>query len=186
MQDESLAQPPALSQLLWAIAVLGVTSLGGWPAYYHDSFVVHRRWLSDRDYLEGAAISNLVPGPTFTNFTIFAAHKLGGWIAVPLGLILVLLPGAVAMIAVTTVYGSGLASAAGVQLVLNGLSASATALVCVTIARVLRSRVMGRTELAIAAVAFIALGPLGLSLFVVVPPLVVAAVVLEHARRRTR
>jgi chromate transport protein ChrA len=102
---------------------------------------------------------------------------------VPLRELLVLLPGAVAMIVVSSAYSSGIAGAAAVQLVLKGLSAAATALVFVTLAHVLRSGSMRATELAIALAAFIALGPFGLSLFIVVPPLVVAAVGIEHARR---
>jgi chromate transporter len=181
--DLSSARVP-LRQLLFAICQLGLTSLGGWPSYYHDSFVLRRRWLSDSEYLEGAAISTLVPGPTFTNFTIFAAHRLNGWLAVVIGLLLVLVPGALAMLILGSVYGSAVVSTPPVQLALQGLGAGAAALVIVTLVRLLRAVSLDRVGLAIAAAAFVALGPLGLSLFLVVPPLVVVGVMWERSRQR--
>jgi chromate transporter len=181
--DVSSARVP-LRQLLLAMGQLGLTSLGGWPAYYHDSFVLRRRWLSDREYLEGAAISNLVPGPTFTNFTIYAAHRLSGWPAVLIGLLFVLVPGAAAMLVLGSLYGSAVVSTPPVQLALRGLGAGAAALVVVTVVRLLWSGSTDRVGLGIAAVAFVALGPLGLSLFVIVPPLLVIGVIWERVRQQ--
>jgi hypothetical protein len=86
-----------LPHLPIAFGELGLASLGGWPLYSH-----------------------LVPGPTFTNFTIFAAHRLHGWLAVPVGLLRVLLPSAAAMLVLGVIYGSGAASAAPVQFALRG------------------------------------------------------------------
>jgi chromate transporter len=171
------------SRLLSAIAMLGLTSLGGWLPYYHDALVEKRRWLSDQEYLEGAALSNAVPGPSFTNLTVYVTYRLGGWSSVAIGLLLVLLPGAAAMLALSLWYdwhGPGVGHDPLVTAGLKGLGAGAAAFTVITPVRLLRSRAVKLRGLVIAGAAVVALVGLGLSLLVAVPPLALLAIWLER------
>jgi chromate transporter len=170
-------------RLLSAIAMLGLTSLGGWLPYYHDALVEKRRWLSNQEYLEGAALSNAVPGPSFTNLTIYVTYRLGGWWSVLIGLLLVLLPGAAAMLALSFWYdlhGPGVGHDPLVNAGLKGLGAGAAAFTVITPVRLLRSRTVNLRGLVIAAIGFVALGLLGVSLLIAVPPLALVAIWLER------
>jgi chromate transporter len=172
-------------RLLSAIALLGLTSLGGWLPYYHDALVEKRRWLSNQEYLEGAALSNAVPGPSFTNLTIYVTYRLGGWLAVVIGLALVLLPGALAMLALTLWYdwhGPGVGHDPLVTAGLKGLGAGAAAFTAMTPIRLLQASAVGRRGLVVASIVCVAMGLLGYSLLVVVPPLALLAIWLERPR----
>lgn len=162
--------------LLGAFALLGVTSFGGWLAYFHDAFVDKRRWLTDQEYLEGAAISNIVPGASFLNFAIFASHRLGGWGMVPICAALILAPGAVLMLLLSMWYGSNSAHLPIVMHAMRGLAAAAAGLVVLTPIRLLRSQAYGVQNLLIAAATFAGLALLHLPMLAVVLPMIAAAV----------
>jgi chromate transporter len=54
------------AEVLWVFLKLGLTSFGGPVAhlgYFHDEFVVRRRWLDEPTYADVVALCQLLPGP---------------------------------------------------------------------------------------------------------------------------
>ena len=55
-----------LWEVFWAALRLGLTSFGGPIAhlgYFHDEYVVRRKWLDEHTYADMVALCQFLPGP---------------------------------------------------------------------------------------------------------------------------
>ena len=61
---------------------LGLLGFGGPAAHIalmHDEIVRRRRWISNDDFVDLLAATNLIPGPNSTEMAIHIGRRLGGW-----------------------------------------------------------------------------------------------------------
>lgn len=185
---EPVSRRVPLRLLLPVIGVIGLTSLGGGRfAYYHDAIVEKRGWFSDQEFLEGLVVSQIIPGPTFANFTVFVGQRLGGWLAALAGLTLILTPGALAMLLLSYLYTLGTTRVPLADAAFKGIGAAAAGLTVVMALRLIkvRSGIPNRPAIALAAITFLLLGPLQMSMILVVPPLAIVGLWLNRPRVRT-
>ena len=71
----------AAGEVLAAFLRLGLTSFGGPIAhlgYFHDEFVVRRRWLDEKTYVDLVALSQFLPGPASTKVGIAIGVNTAG------------------------------------------------------------------------------------------------------------
>lgn len=69
-------------EILRVFLRLGLTSFGGPVAhigYFHDEFVVRRRWLSDAQFGSSLAICQALPGPASSQLGFLIGLHRGGW-----------------------------------------------------------------------------------------------------------
>ncbi len=81
---------------------IGATGFGGPPAHIallRRLCVERRAWLSAREFEDGVAATNLLPGPASTQLAIFCAWRLRGAIGAVLGGICFIVPGLIAILA---------------------------------------------------------------------------------------
>lgn len=67
----------SLNQLILYFLKLGTIGFGGPPAlvsYMHRDLVEDRKWISDEDYKEGMALSQLAPGPLAAQLAIYLGY----------------------------------------------------------------------------------------------------------------
>ncbi len=71
----------SLGELAGLFLRLGVTAFGGPAAHIgmmRDEVVERRRWLTDAEFLDLLAATNLIPGPNSTEMAIHVGYKRGG------------------------------------------------------------------------------------------------------------
>ena len=71
----------SLGELAGLFLRLGVTAFGGPAAHIgmmRDEVVERRRWLSDAEFLDLLAATNLIPGPNSTEMAIHLGYRRGG------------------------------------------------------------------------------------------------------------
>jgi len=160
--------PVRTSVLAKAFAWIGLTSIGGGRAtYFYESFVVRRRWVDPEAFLKDLTISQLLPGPTLSNLAVALGHRLRGAAGAAFGVLAILVPGAVALLGLSALYfGRGVSPA--VATALQGMGAAVVGMLFVTTARLTRGALSGTGGKVIAALTFLAAGPLRLNALVVI------------------
>jgi chromate transporter len=158
---------PGLWRLTAVFTWIGLASLGGGrSAYFHDALVARRGWLRDEEFLQDLALSQVMPGPNFSNLAVGLGYRLRGYPGAACALVALVLPGAVIFLALALFLRHGLTADAGHALL--GMGAAVVGLIFVMTGRILRVGLRGRTALVLAAGTFLAVGPLRLPTYVAI------------------
>src|SRR5579859_1097298 len=161
----SLASPAAVEErrgspleVLLAFSKMGFSCFGGPIAhigYFREEFVVRRRWLDERAYVDLVALCQFLPGPASSQVGFSLGLMRGGYLGGLAAWLGFTLPSAVAL--VLFAFGaSALQGAAGTGL-LHGLKLVAVAIVAQAVLGMARSLCPDRPRASIATLALIAM-----------------------------
>ncbi|MFC0180771.1 chromate efflux transporter [Thorsellia kenyensis] len=92
---------PIIFLIFWVFLRLGLTSFGGPLAhigYFHQEFVVRRKWLSENEFNELVALCQFLPGPASSQVGLAIGFAKGGYIGAMLAWIAFTLPSVVMLI----------------------------------------------------------------------------------------
>jgi chromate transporter len=133
---------------------LGLTSFGGPVAhlgYFHEEFVVRRRWLDEKSYVDLVALCQFLPGPASSQVGIAVGLSRAGYLGALAAWTGFTLPSAVAM--VLFAYGvTAVGDAAGSGW-LHGLKVAAVAVVAQAVLGMMRALAPDRERATLAVVA---------------------------------
>src|SRR5512144_13138 len=158
----------SLLRLIAVFAWTGFSSLGGGrSAYFHDALVRRRRWIRHDEFVQDFTLSQVLPGPNFSNLAVVLGYRLAGFAGGVWGLLAIVVPGAVILLGASALYARG-ALGPGGSLLVRGLSAAVVGLVLVTSLRIMRGSLRGGRAVVVALLTFVAVGPLRLPTVAVV------------------
>lgn len=141
-------------EILLIFLRLGVTSFGGPIAhlgYFHDEFVVRRRWLEDKAYADLVALCQFLPGPASSKVGIAIGLSRAGYAGALAAWLGFTMPSALALVLFAygvEVFGSALGSGW-----LHGLKVVAVAVVAQAVLAMMRSLAPDRDRATLAVVA---------------------------------
>lgn len=161
---------PTLAQATAVWARIGLLSFGG-PAgqiaLMHRILVDERRWLGERRFLHALNYCMLLPGPEAMQLAVYVGWLMHGVAGGLVAGLLFILPGAVAVGALSALYAV-YGSAGGLAALFFGLKAAVLAIVVQAVIR-MGTRALGTPgRLAIAGAAFVAIFAFGVPFPVIV------------------
>jgi chromate transporter len=174
-----------LARLVRVFAWTGLTSIGGGRyAFFYDALVVRRAWVRSDEFVQDLTLSQIMPGPNFSNLAVALGARLGGWRGALWGTVALVLPGALILLGLGALYlRHGFTPDAAHAM--RGMSAAVVGLVLLTTARIIPVSLRGWRALVIAPAMFLLVGPLRVNTALAI--LIVAPVSLWlHRPRRPR
>ena len=157
-----------MARLTRMFAWIGFSSIGGGrSAYIYDMLVERHAWLTREEFLPGYTLSQLLPGPTISNLSVFLGYGLRGAPGALISLIAVLLPGAIAILVLAGLYFDHPVNP-HVESVLRGMGAAVVGFLCVTVGRIGKGALRARGAIVILGLTFLSVGILRLNTFLVI------------------
>src|SRR5271170_1441821 len=153
-QDHAATHAGTSGEVLVAFLRLGLTSFGGPIAhlgYFHDDFVVRRRWLDEKTYADLVALAQFLPGPASSKVGIAIGLSRAGYLGALAAWTGFTLPSALALV----LFGFGVASLGDALRSgwLHGLMVAAVAVVAQAVLAMMRSLAADRDRATLAVVA---------------------------------
>jgi chromate transporter len=177
---------PSLASLFTSFVSIGMMGFGGGLAAWTRREVVQkRRWLDDKQFLSGYALSQLVPGATNVNLAVFIGTQLrgtAGAIACFCGL--TALPVVIVLAAgMLYLHSQGSTGGAWISGALGGAGAVAIGLNLGTGVRLARLNISGLIPLTVTAIVTLSIGVFGFSLVHVLLVMMPVSLLLAWATR---
>lgn len=149
---------------------IGLISFGG-PAgqiaLMHRELVEERAWIGEQDFLHALNFCHLLPGPEAQQLATWIGWRLQGWRGGLAAGLLIVIPGAIIILALSVLYAIA-ANLAWVDALFLGVKAAVLAIVVQALLRIAGRALDGGLKRALAAAAFV-----GLFLFDLPFPLIV-------------
>src|SRR5262249_49989250 len=172
-----------LSRLFSVFAWTGLTSVGGGRyAFFYDALVVRRPWVRSDEFVQDLTLSQILPGPNFSNLAVALGMRLGGAPGAFWGGVALMLPGALILLGLGVLYFRG-AFAPSTTHAMRGVGAAVVGLVFVATASIVPATLRGWRSISIAAAIFVLVGPLGVAAALGILLVVPASVWLHRPRR---
>jgi chromate transporter len=150
----SAVKPGSVGEVLLVFLRLGLTSFGGPIAhlgYFHDEFVVRRRWLEEKTYADLVALCQFLPGPASSQVGLAIGLSRAGYLGALAAWLGFTMPSAIALVLFAygvEAFGNALGSGW-----LHGLKVVAVAVVAQAVLSMMRSLAPDRERATLAVVA---------------------------------
>ncbi len=155
---------PTLSQAFRVWAKIGILSFGGPAAQIammHREVVDDKKWLSEKQFLNALSFCMLLPGPEAMQLATYTGWRLNGTIGGLIAGLLFVIPGAIVILALATLYVY-LGKVPIVSALFLGVKATVVVIVIEALLRVSAKALKRTDHWVIAALAFIGIFFLGI------------------------
>jgi chromate transporter len=172
------AQAPTLTQILVSFSLISLYGFGGVLAWSRRMMVEERRWMTPEEFNDAYALCQFLPGPNIVNLSVVFGSRVRGATGAAMALAGLLMPPVAIVTGLGVLYAT-YGEVAAIGQALAAVAAAAAGLLIATVAKMAEPvlRDWRNPGLAVAAAAFVAVGPLGWPLpwvFAVLAPLSVA------------
>ena len=160
-QAETTNKPSSKTELFLTFSSIALQGFGGVLTIIQREMVDKRRWLSDKEFAEDWAVSQILPGGNVVNLCIILGNRYFGWRGALAALAGILLPPLVIVLLLATAYNQyvHLPEVAGA---VRGMGAAAAGLIGAVSLKMLsglKRNELGKTVCtALIAITFIAVG----------------------------